>query len=205
MSTPPTAPSAEANSLIEDFLDTTPKKSGMADEKIDQVQNILDTIPNAMNFEHIDGFFCALICGPEPVPFSEFLPHIFGGAEPAFKSPAESEEFMAILAEHWKQIADSLSRGASYYPFLYAGKDGNCAANDWADGFMFGVQLRESAWSDLLNDPRDESLLRPFIRLRQEITDLQEGKGYTINSEDRDALVQFVVSNMQLIYNYYAK
>jgi uncharacterized protein len=33
----------------------------------------------AMTLEELDGFFCALICGPDLVPPSEYLPHIFGG------------------------------------------------------------------------------------------------------------------------------
>ncbi len=34
----------------------------------------------AMNLEQLDGFFAALICGPDPVHPSEYLPEIWGAA-----------------------------------------------------------------------------------------------------------------------------
>ena len=37
----------------------------------------------AMNLEQLDGFFAALICGPDLVRPSEYLPEIWGGGEMA--------------------------------------------------------------------------------------------------------------------------
>ena len=34
-----------------------PAHGGLDDKKIESLQNYLDTLPNAMHFEHIDGFF----------------------------------------------------------------------------------------------------------------------------------------------------
>lgn len=181
-----------------------PKQDGLSDEKIDMLQNFLDTLPNAMHFEHLDGFFCALICSPDPVPFSEFLPYIFGGSMPSFESDSQAKEIMDALAVHWKHIADSFANeGIVYYPFLYADKDGNCSANDWADAFMLGVQLRKEAWADLLEDKREDPLLTQILALRAELSDVKAGKGNTISGNEREELVKKMVLSVQLIYNHY--
>ncbi len=51
----------------------------LSDEEIDQLSDFLKEIgPSALNMEAVDGLFCALICGPEVVPPSEYLPEIWG-------------------------------------------------------------------------------------------------------------------------------
>jgi uncharacterized protein len=183
-----------------------PKPPGLSDEKIDIVQNFLDTIPNAMNFEHLDGFFCALISGPEPVPSNEYLPFIFGGEMPKFQSKEQAEEIMSLLAEHWKHIDDSLAKGTVYYPFLYADQDDKCSANQWADAFMLGVQLREASWAELLQDTSEDALLAQVIALRNELTDMNQGKpDAIIDSEQRENLVKRLVVSLQVIYQRYAE
>ncbi len=190
---------------INDFLNPTPsKKSGLEEKKIDKVQDFLDAHPKAMNFEHLDGFFTALICSHQSVPPGEFLPYIFGGQMPQFDSKEQADEIMGILLEHWNFIADALAGGISYYPFLYADQDDKCSANDWADGFLLGVQLREAAWNDLLTQQSEDPLLHEIIELRNEITDIREGRGYTINSQDRDDMIGKIVAKLQLIFNHYA-
>src|SRR3954462_9069724 len=42
----------------------------------------------AMNLEQLDGFFAALICGPDLVRPSEYLPEIWGGGEMADEEAA---------------------------------------------------------------------------------------------------------------------
>jgi uncharacterized protein len=183
-----------------------PKPPGLSDEEIDVVQNFLDTIPNAMNFEHLDGFFCALISGPEPVPSNEYLSYIFGGELPRFQSTQQAEEIMSLLAKHWKHVDDSLAKETVYYPFLYADKDGKCSANQWADAFMLGVQLREASWAELLEDTREDALLAQIIALRNELTDVSQGNpDGVIDSEQREELVKRLVVSLQVIYQRYAE
>jgi len=197
-------PEAQLNDMSDFLNPTTPKKSGLEDKKIDKVQEFLDATPGAMNFEHIDGFFNALICGPEPIPPTEFLPYIFGGKMPVFTSKEQADEIMEILLEHWNFIAEAFAGGISYYPFLYADQNEKCAANDWADGFMLGVQLRESAWSDLLTEESETPLLHEIIELRNEISDLREGRGHTIGGQERDDMLGKIIGKLQLIFNHYA-
>lgn len=177
---------------------------GLADEKLELVQDFLDSIPNAMHFEQLDGFFCALICGPTLVPAREYLPYIFGGQMPNFETEEKAQEIMSALAEHWKFIGDSLAEETPYYPFLYADEEEKCAANDWADAFMFGVQLRQQDWQPLYDDTTRSEWISPIIQLRNELHESEDGKTLIIPSEDREQFLSDIVQNMIELFNYHA-
>jgi uncharacterized protein len=63
-----------------------------------------------MNLEQLDGFFAALICGPDLVRPSEYLPEIWGGSEmadeEAFASQPQLKDFLDLVMRHWNAIAD---------------------------------------------------------------------------------------------------
>jgi len=52
----------------------------LSDAELGRVREILDRFGDkrAMNLEQIDGFLAALVCGPEDIPQSEYLPEIWG-------------------------------------------------------------------------------------------------------------------------------
>lgn len=182
-----------------------PLPTGLSNEKIDLVQEYLDLVPNAMHFEHVDGFFCALICGPDAVPPSEFLPYIFGGQMPRFQSQEQADAVMNALTEHWQHIAETMNDEKPYYPFLFADHEEKCAANDWADAFMLGIQLRQEQWKDLLEDESDEPLLRQIVMLRNELHESEDGKTLTIPGDERELMVETIVANLNKIFDHYAE
>ena len=52
----------------------------LSEAELERVREILDRFGDkrAMNLEQIDGFLAALVCGPEDIPQSEYLPEIWG-------------------------------------------------------------------------------------------------------------------------------
>src|ERR1017187_3826304 len=67
----------------------------------------------AMKIEEVDGFFSALIAGPEIVAPSEYMPELFGSETPetrAFSTLAEANEILGLLMRHWNDIAGTLSK-----------------------------------------------------------------------------------------------
>ena len=52
----------------------------LSDAELGRVREILDRFGDkrAMNLEQIDGFLAALVCGPDDIPQSEYLPEIWG-------------------------------------------------------------------------------------------------------------------------------
>jgi Uncharacterised protein family (UPF0149) len=53
----------------------------LTDAELDKLADVLKRFGDkrAMNLEMLDGFFAALICGPDDVPPSEYLREIWGG------------------------------------------------------------------------------------------------------------------------------
>lgn len=118
-------------------------------------------IPNA---EALDGFFTALVICPELVKPSEYMEVIkssaANGDELVFDSMAEVERFHGLLMRHWNAINTELRRGEPHFPVLNVGEDGVAHANDWAKGFLAGVDLRHDAWRAVIDD---EERAGPFV------------------------------------------
>ena len=75
----------------------------------------------AMNLEELDGFFAALIAGPDLVLPSEYLPEVFGGemADTSdFSSLDEANEILALLNPRLDSSPDrpALARGWAGIP-----------------------------------------------------------------------------------------
>jgi Uncharacterised protein family (UPF0149) len=119
---------------------------GVVDKLADVLKRFGDK--RAMNLETLDGFFAALICGPDNVPPSEYLPEIWGGDmvnEPAFQTKQILQEFISLVTRHWNATCDTLQSGNVFLPLLLDDESGVARANDWANGFMRGMEMRISA------------------------------------------------------------
>ena len=128
----------------------------LADEEYARVALMLKRSERAMNLETLDGFFVALICGPEMVPPSEYLREIWGGdrigGSEGWRDEAEMQEFFDLVMRHWNSIARTLNSGQPFLPFLFEDDAGVVRANDWATGFTRGMRLDREGWAAILDD-----------------------------------------------------
>ena len=86
---------------------------------------------------------------------SEYLQLVVGSASAeldVFKTQAQAEEFLSTLMRHWNAIASTLNEGELYYPLLLEDDHGVARGNDWALGFLRGVDMRRSGWREFLDD-----------------------------------------------------
>ena len=107
----------------------------------------------AMNVEALDGFFAALIAGPETVMPSEYYREVFGGEMSdtcEFTSLDEANEILGLMMRHWNDIAGTLFKGEVYVPLLLEDEGGTAHGNDWARGFMRGMGMRHDGWAELV-------------------------------------------------------
>src|SRR6266849_8190569 len=115
--------------------------SPLTDDAFARLNAFLGSIKNnrAMNLEEMDGFFAALICGPEMVSPSEYLPYVWGNElsnDGVFQSVEEAREILNLVIRHWNTIAGTLFQGRVHFPFLFEDDDGMARGNDWARGFL---------------------------------------------------------------------
>ncbi|MDZ4349299.1 MAG: UPF0149 family protein [Xanthomonadaceae bacterium] len=78
----------------------------MSEAEVERLEDLLESQSAdrpAMNVEMLDGFFTALVLGPERVPLGEYLPHIFGG-DPVWSSDDQLREALALLIRLWNHI-----------------------------------------------------------------------------------------------------
>jgi uncharacterized protein len=106
-----------------------------------------------MDLETLDGFFSALIAGPETILPSDYMPYIWGGKEPAdgpvFDDETQPRFLWGLLQRYWNAIARRLGASLPHQPFLFADDDAECGRR-WATGFSIGVSLRTEAWMPLV-------------------------------------------------------
>jgi uncharacterized protein len=62
-----------------------------------------------MDLETLDGFFTGLICGPDRLLPSEYLPNMWGGGV-SFQSEARAADIYELLIRHWNTISSELQR-----------------------------------------------------------------------------------------------
>lgn len=136
-----------------------------------------DDVPDtAMPLEAVDGFFTALVVGPETVLPAEYMPIIWDTAErtaPDFADPAQCDTVRDLLSRHWNAIVRSIEAGQGHSPLLTDERPGQegCA---WCYGFMVGVGLRLKAWQPLLDNAAMGQLLEVIGVLAEadELSDL---------------------------------
>ena len=145
----------------------------LADAEFERLSGILGRFDNKqpMNLEQLDGFLAALICGPEIVRPSEYLPVIYGSdmvLEDSFGSQSVLQDFLSLIMRHWNVIADTLHSGDVFLPLLLEDENGISHGNDWAKGFLRGMELRRADWAILLDDEKHGGWLVPIFALAHE-------------------------------------
>jgi yecA family protein len=91
----------------------------LTDAEFDRLAEVLQRCGGqAMNIEMLDGFLAALICGPETVLPSEYLPKIWGGDQtndPTFDTQSVVREFLSLIMCHWNAVCHSVQSDSEFF------------------------------------------------------------------------------------------
>ena len=145
----------------------------LTDAELDRLGDFLKSCTGgrAMNVEALDGFFAALITGPETVMPGEYYSEVFGGEMSdacEFGSLDEANEILGLMMRHWNEIAGTLNKDEVYVPLLLQDENGVAHGNDWARGFMRGMGMRHDRWAELMDDEEHGGCLVPMMMLFHE-------------------------------------
>lgn len=178
----------------------------LTDAELDHLSAILDQLGNksSMNLEQLDGFLSALICGPELVLPSKYLPMIWGDKS-VFEDASSAQEFLSLLMRHWNAVADTLNSGELYLPLLLEDESGITHGNDWANGFMRGMEFGKEDWALLLDDEDHGGSLVAIFALANEHNPDPKMRPYKdpISAELRETLIASAVAGTMQIYRYF--
>jgi len=123
-----------------------------------------DAPADAMNFEQLDGFFHALVLGPETVMPSEYLRQVWGEG-PVFDNERQVREVMMLLQRHWNAIARRSAANLMPVLWIEAHEDTPTGAH-WAQGFSIGVAMRDDAWRRVMLDEGAQMALQSIVELQ---------------------------------------
>ena len=186
------------------------KSQPLNDAELDRLSAVLERFgdKHAMNLEQLDGFFAALICGPDIVLPSEYLPEIWGNdivLEDASAVQPMLQEFISLITRHWNAISDTLHSGDVIMPSLLTDENGITRANDWANGFLRGMELRKKDWASLLGDEQHGGSLVPIFALAHENNPDPAMRPYKepISAERREDLIVHAIAGVTRIYRYF--
>ncbi|ALU88103.1 YecA family protein [Herbaspirillum rubrisubalbicans M1] len=177
------------------------------DDELDRLGEFLEEAGSpGMNIELLDGYFAALICGPEAVLPSEYLPQLLG-EEPPFENQEEASDILGLIMRHWNTIASTLARTLEedmvYLPVLLEDEHGVAHGNDWAQGFMHGVHCRLGAWEELLESEEFGEFMLPIFALVHEHDPDPNLRPPAITPDKRDAVLQAMIVSVTHIYRYF--
>ena len=181
----------------------------LTDDEIEHLDDFLYGLNHgkAMTLEEMDGFFCALICGSEIVPPSEYLPHVWGGElvqGRGFKTIEEVQYIMTLLTRHWNDIAETLLHGEVWVPLVFDNEDGIAMGNEWAIGFEQGTHLRRDSWEKLVDDEEHWEVLTPMILLAHEHDPDPEMRGKVpITPGKREEILCHMAVCTLMIYDFF--
>lgn len=111
------------------------KPEPLTDAELDRLGDFLEGCKSgkAMNLEQLDGFFSALIAGPEPRRHRNTNWEIFGGEMSEaveFSSLDEAQEILNLMMRHWNTIAATLYKGEIHVPVIAEDENGVAHGND---------------------------------------------------------------------------
>ncbi len=160
----------------------------------------------AMNLEELDGFFAAVIAGPETVMPSEYYAEVFGGEMSdacEFASLDEANQILGLMMRHWNVIAGTLFKGEAYVPLLLADENGMAHGNDWAHGFMRGTMMRHDGWAELVDDEEQGGCMVPIFMLHHEHDEDPEMRPEPISPEQREDIIVHMAVGLLRAYQYF--
>jgi len=180
----------------------------LTDAEFDRIGKFLKSCKDnkAMNLEELDGFFAALIAGPETVMPSEYLPEVFGGEMSdacEFDSLNEANEILGLMMRHWNTIAAILHKDEVYVPMLLEDENGVVHGNDWARGFMRGMGMLHDGWAELVNDEEHSGCMVPVFMLYHEHDEDPEMRPEPISRERREDIIAYIAAGLLGAYRYF--
>ena len=188
--------------------------NALSDGEQERLDRYLGELENARipNMEALDGFFASLVCCPDFIKPSEFLEvideTIEGHDERTFESDDEVQDFINLVLRHYRHVSEQISdrdMNYIYMPFLQEDADGKVWGNDWAKGFLSGMNLRVGIWSALLENDEQISSVIPIFALAYEHDEDPKMSFYKepLSDARRNLLFDLVTTGVSLIYAYF--
>jgi uncharacterized protein len=160
--------------------------------------------PDALSFEALDGFLCAIAVGPVSILPSEYLPAIWGGelvGGDAFEDEASATFVFTSVMRHLNSIIHAFQRDGVYLPWMEEPASGLRLGQPWALGFMRAVNLRRLEWAPLIEDEYQGGSVLPIALLSGEVDPDWLARPATEKEQEKHA--ELMIAGCAGIYRYF--
>ncbi|WP_296250092.1 UPF0149 family protein [Pseudomonas sp. UBA4194] len=181
---------------IEHTMAYTPiSDDALTDEQLDYVEEVLGKYASETSvgsISELDGFFAAIVSGPQAIAFSDWYAALWGGADklPVFEDDKQFEKFFELLIQHMNQLAMLLQEDFENFAPIFNLFDDEevVSVEDWCFGYERGVVVGGS-WLDM---PDEEQDLLALITLHTQGVDLlkPDGSGAELDAEQAMEMIQ---------------
>jgi uncharacterized protein len=184
----------------------------LSDEEIEQLEQILlerieeDLYTDGMDegifdLSTLDGFFTAIVSGPEAIPPSVWLPKIWGDFEPAWENEQDFNKIISFLMRHMNSVAQSLLEFPDDFEPIFLERHFEektyTIVDEWCEGYYLGVTLSQEKW--LTPDTQMATLLKPIFAFTQ----ATDWVGHNLPNEQKQQTHQEIIENVRTIYAYW--
>jgi len=180
------------------------------DPDLEVLGELLDQMDEAgaMDLEELDGFLAALHCAPDVVPPSDYMPEVIGDGfenEEIFPNDDAVKLFLNLVRHHSTVVAEAFAAN-DFEPLLLEDEEGNAHGNNWAIGFMRGLDMRHDEWRTLLDNEEEFKKLMPILALANEMHPDPEQRIYQepISDGQREMLLQGMSATVAELYQHFA-
>src|SRR5512144_1009155 len=122
---------------------------GASDFDLDALDAFLmsDRAPkDCMQLSDLDVFLAGIAIGPELIMPSEWIPVIWGGAEPEFESMEEAQRVLNAMMGRYNEILHVVQHAPEEFePIFWTTENGVTVAAAWADRLMQAAEIRPRA------------------------------------------------------------
>lgn len=168
--------------------------SVLSDQELDRMENLLESsvwAQESMFLDEIQGFFCAILSGPEVIPPAQWLPEVLGSKMAENLAAAETRELIDLLIRFYNQHAEALLKHHGFPLYIYPETEPEGAEEDekdmeagegeeeavaveglygyglWCEAYLHGVYMGQKSWADAAGEHEERlaELLEPFYLL----------------------------------------
>ena len=114
---------------------------------------------NSMQLSDLDGFLTGIVCSPDVIMPSTWLPVAFGSPE-----VGAPPEIIELVMERYNEIVAGLNTETPILePVFWQTKEGTVIAMDWCEGFMDAYALRSDSWDELMRTDEGRDWMFPIF------------------------------------------
>lgn len=121
-------------------------------ERITDEEGAVGKDEGVLDISELDGFFTALVSGPESIPPSRWLPALWGDCVPVWETAEEFERVMSLLLRHMNDIASVLMESPADFEPMFLERTVEdkvyTIVDEWCEGYVRGISLAAEAWGE---------------------------------------------------------